>query len=471
MYVCNFLAIHPTKKNTKAQSYVEYYFVYSQVLSKLLDNDALFTLTLGNPMSTVPHVVVIGAGAVGTATAVQALNAGLRVTLVETSTPGGRQASSYGNAGWLSSHSILPPASPGVWRKVPQWLMNPLGPLSIRWGYLPRATPWLIRYLAAAWTWPRVERTAHALRSLLAHAPALHQALAAQAGVPHLIEQRGLLHAYLSEQQFRADSRAWRIRQQEGIEWQELDTPALRAFEPDLHPRYTFGVLVPETGHCRNPGEYVAALSRLAQHLGADLRHTKATGFDIRDNKLRAVLTEAGEIPCDKAVIATGIRSKSLARQAGDRVPLAAERGYHAVITQPEVAPRTSTMFADCKVVVNNMDSGLRIAGQVEIADVDASPDWRRGHILRDLLPTLYPAIPGQIEENRVDYWQGCRPSMPDGLPCIGIASASADIVHAYGHGHTGLVGSARTGEVVVQLLQGKPTTLPLDPFSPRRFA
>jgi D-amino-acid dehydrogenase len=425
----------------------------------------------GNAMSTVPHVVVIGAGAVGCATAVQALNAGLRVTLVEAATPGDRQASSYGNAGWLSSHSILPPASPGVWRNLPKWISDPLGPLSIRWNYLPRAIPWLTRYLAAAWTWPKVERTAHALRSLLAGATPLHQALAAQAGVSHLIEHRGLLHAYLSEQQFRADSRAWRIREQEGIQWQELDAAALRELDPNLHPRYRFGVLVPETGHCRNPGAYVAALAKLAQDLGADFQHTRATGFDIQGNQLRAVLTESGAIPCDKAVIATGIRSRELARKAGDRVPLAAERGYHASLKQPEVAPTISTMFADCKVVVNNMETGLRVAGQVEIADVDAPPDWRRGHILKNLLSSIYPELPQHIPDERVDYWQGCRPSMPDGLPCIGPASGSADIIHAYGHGHTGLVGSARTGEVVVQLLQGMPTTFPLDPFSPRRFA
>src|SRR5690606_21720317 len=254
-------------------------------------------------------------------------------------------------------------------------------------------------------------------------------------------------------------------------QWQELDNQALRALEPDLHPRYTFGVLVPETGHCRDPGAYVAALVQLAQTLGADLRRTRATGFDIEAGKLRAVRTEAGDIACDRAVIATGIRSRDLARQAGDRVPLAAERGYHAVIKQPEGGPRVSTMFADCKVVINQMEKGLRVAGQVEIADVDAPPDWRRGHILRDLLISIYPALPRTLADDRVDYWQGCRPSMPDGLPCIGAASASADIVHAYGHGHIGLVGSARTAELVVQLLQGQSTTIPLEPFSPRRFA
>src|SRR5690606_12787348 len=119
----------------------------------------------GTAMSTDQHIVIIGAGAVGAATAIYALNAGLRVTLVEPDSPGGQQAASYGNAGWLSSHSVLPPASPGAWKQVPTWLKDPLGPLAIRWSYLPRALPWLARYLASARTWPRVERIAHALRS------------------------------------------------------------------------------------------------------------------------------------------------------------------------------------------------------------------------------------------------------------------------------------------------------------------
>ena len=68
------------------------------------------------------HVVVIGAGAVGSATAVEALRAGLGVTVVEPGEPGGAQATSYGNAGWLSSHSVVPPALPGAWRKVPAFV-------------------------------------------------------------------------------------------------------------------------------------------------------------------------------------------------------------------------------------------------------------------------------------------------------------------------------------------------------------
>jgi len=83
----------------------------------------------------------------------------------------------------------------------------------------PRALPWLIRYLSAAWTYPQVERTAQGLRSLLKGAPELHQDMAQQAGVPELIERRGLLHAFLSREEFQKDARAWAIRKKEGIAW------------------------------------------------------------------------------------------------------------------------------------------------------------------------------------------------------------------------------------------------------------
>src|SRR3546814_18294485 len=76
------------------------------------------------------HVVIIGTGAVGAISALEALRRGFRVTLLEPGEPGGEQAASYGNAGWLSSHSVIPPALPGMWRRLPGYLADPLGPLS-----------------------------------------------------------------------------------------------------------------------------------------------------------------------------------------------------------------------------------------------------------------------------------------------------------------------------------------------------
>ncbi len=419
------------------------------------------------------HVVVIGAGIIGTMCAIHALDAGYQVTLIEPGNPGESHASSYGNAGWLSSHSVLPPAAPGIWKQVPHWLLDPLGPLAIRLSYLPRALPWLASYLAAAWTYPKIRRTARTLRSLLENAAPMHKALAKRAGVGELIEQRGLLHVFLDQQHFELDREAWNIRREQGVKWQTLDRAALQTLEPDLDPRYTFGILVPETGSCRNPGEYLSALVAYAQVQGARLVSGQATGFkfdELSRSVLLGVQTDTGHIACTHAIIAAGSRAKRLAALAGDQVPLETERGYHAVLKSVTAGPRVPTMFADCKVIVSSMDGGIRVAGQVEIADNDDTPNWRRAEILRQHLLKLYPKLPQDLTPDQIEIWMGRRPSTPDGIPCIGRATSCKNIIHAYGHGHIGLVSSAKTGRLVSQLLDNRVPDIDMRPFNPQRF-
>ncbi|WP_034301553.1 FAD-binding oxidoreductase [Herbaspirillum sp. RV1423] len=423
-----------------------------------------------SPSSASRHVVVIGAGAIGLMSALNALDQGLQVTIVDPGQPGGEHASSYGNAGWLSSHSVLPPSEPGVWKKIPGFLADPLGPLSIRWRYLPRTLPWLMRYLVAGSTEARITATAAALRTLLHGAAQLHQRMAEQAGISHLIDLGGLLHVYRSRRHFEADARGWRIRRDLGIAWQELSAQELREREPDLDPGYGFGVLIPEAGHCRNPGAYIAALAAHACARGARLTTATASGFRFEQQRLAAVLTDGGDIACDAAVIAAGAQSKALAAQAGDKVSLEAERGYHAMVLAPEGRPRTPMMIMDRKVIATQTEQGLRVAGQVEIASFEAAPDWRRAEIMRDIALQLFPALPRDLPASRVRYWLGRRPSTPDGLPCIGPSTRSPDIIHAFGHGHIGLGSSARTGRLVGQLLARQAPEIDLAPFSAQRF-
>jgi D-amino-acid dehydrogenase len=416
------------------------------------------------------HVVIIGAGAIGTVSAIELLRDGHRVTIVEPSTAGGEQASSYGNAGWLSTHSVIPPAEPGVWKKVPKFLMDPLGPLSIRWSYLPRILPWLVQYLASGWTEARVETTARALRTLLIDAPALHKKLADEAGVGHLIERQGVMHVYRSREAFEADSLGWNIRKRVGIDWMELSADEMRQREPDLNPRYQFGVFVEEAGRCRDPGGYVAALAEHARTLGAEFVATKARGLRLENGKLVSVRTDTGEIACDAAVVAAGAHSKPLTASIGDPLPLETERGYHVMIEHSETGPRTSFMASDAKMVVNWTDRGLRGAGQVEFAGLEAAPNWKRAEILRDHLIEMFPKLPKDLPAARIKTWFGHRPSMPDGRPCLGYSRASRDVVYAFGHGHIGLGSSARTGRVVAQLIGGREPEIPVAPFDPKRY-
>ncbi len=428
-------------------------------------------MTSASEFSFPRHAVIIGAGAVGLMSAIHALDQGLQVTILDFNEAGSEEASSYGNAGWLSSHSVIPPVEPGMWKKVPGYLMDPLGPLSIRWRYLPALAPWLLRNLAGARR-ERIRRTAGALRTLVADARLLHQEVAQRAGVGHLIDTSGVLHVYRSRQHFDNDAFGWGVRRELGIEWTEFEGEALRAREPDLDPAFGFAVHVGEAGHCRNPGAYMKALDAYARARGARRVHGRARGFRIEQGRLKAVVLETGEIACDAAVIAAGARAKQLALMAGDRVQLESERGYHASIAgqQERATARTPMMVSEFKVIATQMEGGLRIAGQVEFASFEAEPDWRRGEIMRDIALKLFPGLPRDLPAADVKFWLGRRPSTPDGMPCIGYANASRDIVHAYGHGHIGLGCSARTGRIAAQLLTGQAPEIDLAPFSPQRF-
>ena len=180
--------------------------------------------------------------------------------------------------------------------------------------------------------------------------------------------------------------------------------------------------------------------------------------------------TGADEVLAEVVVLAAGAWSHHLARSLGERIPLETERGYHVMIENPESGPRNSMMASDAKMVVNWTDKGLRAAGTVEIAGLDAEPNWQRAEILREHLFSMFPKLPRDIPPSRIKTWFGHRPSMPDGRPCIGHASATRDVVYAFGHGHLGLTQSAATGRLIADLAAGRAPSIPLDPFRPDRF-
>jgi D-amino-acid dehydrogenase len=415
-------------------------------------------------------IVVIGAGIVGVCCAIELLHDGHDVVLLDPGLPGGEQAASYGNGAWLSPSSVVPMSLPGLWRKVPGFLADPLGPLAIRWSYAPRLIPWLLKFLNAGATVAKVEATARALRPLVADAPERHARLADLAGVESLIERRGLLYIFPDRAAFTAEALAWRLRADNGVRWIELDENDLRQREPALDRRYRFGVLVEAGANCADPGAYVAALAAYAQSLGAEFRQIPALSLRIAAGRLAAVQTPDGDIDCNRAVISAGAHSRALAQQAGDAVPLETERGYHAIITGPEVMPRTPLMPSDGKMAITATRGGLRVAGQVELAGLAAAPNWQRAEILRDFALRMFPDLPRDLPADRVKLWMGHRPSIADGLPSIGFASGCGDVVHAFGHGHIGLASGPISGRLVADLIGGTPPVTNPAPYAPARF-
>ena len=420
------------------------------------------------PANGARRVGVIGAGMVGVCAASWLQRDGHSVFLVEAAEPG--RGASFGNAGCFNGSSITPVAMPGIVSHVPHWLLDPLGPLSLRWSYLPAISPWLLRFIRAA-TPQKVRATARALRPLVGPALETLTPLVGAAGAEDLVHRFGHLYVYRSAESLEKDRLSWDLRRENGVEIDEFDGDELRQLEPALSRDYVRGVLVRENGHTSNPLKLV---ERLVEHFvrsGGELVRARARGFRLEGGRLAAIQTDTGDLPADAAVVCAGAHSKPLAAALGDRVPLETERGYHLMIRDPEAMPRIPIADADGKFVATPMETGLRFAGTVELAGLQAPPDWRRANILLAQGRKMLPGLAASHPEEQLSVWMGHRPSLPDSLPVIGTSSATPDVIYAFGHGHVGMTSAPMTGKVVADIVAARPPAIDIAPFSPNRFS
>lgn len=412
-------------------------------------------------------VIVVGAGIVGATTALSLVDSGYDVTVCEPAAPGGEQAASYGNGGWISPASIIPMSMPNLWRKVPNYLLDTSGPLAISWKHLPHLAPWLIRFLLAGTTKNRVRTTAAKLNYLLCDSPDRHTRLADRIGHPELIAQKGLAYIYPDRAAFEAEQFAWQLRGENGIVWQEWDEMELHERLPAVGESYRFAAYLIAGAHCLNTSAYVAAIVKAATDAGATLIERQVTGLSS-DHSNRVVFADGDTMRADKIVVACGIHAKKLMSTIGVKIPMESERGYHATISGLDVPFDIPVMPSSGKMANTPTHLGLRLSGQVELSSVEDAPNWARSSILYKHALATYPFLKDNPDV-QLQYWMGHRPSVSDGLPVIGQLCNQPGIVLAYGHGHVGIASAPKTADIVVRAVEQR-TQDGDRAFSPARF-
>jgi D-amino-acid dehydrogenase len=179
-----------------------------------------------------------------------------------------------------------------------------------------------------------------------------------------------------------------------------------------------------------------------------------------------AIVTADGAATFDRAVVAGGVWSRDLVTRLGLRVLLEAERGYNTTFPDPGFEIAMPVFLANHGFVATPLSDGLRVGGAVELAAVEAPPNYARAAAMRTKLRRYMPDLP----ESGGREWMGCRPSTPDSLPVIGAHPKDPRIVFAFGHGHLGLTLSAVTARHVAALVAGRPRERNLEPFGIERF-
>ncbi len=415
-------------------------------------------------MTTAPlHVAVIGAGIVGVAIAAELLDAGHSVTLIDRDAPG--SGASRANAGQIATATILPFASPSVWRSAPRWLIDPTGPLAVRPGHLPALLPWLLRF-AIATTPGRVRRSTVAQADLMSLTWPATDRLYGRAGIARSITRGGGLYLYDSEKSLRHALSGWAVREAHGIDFEILEPAALRDRVPPLARGSYRGVFVPDFAHVDEPFDVVSAIAAHCRDRGAAFAHGAVEGIAPGAGTVRLSVEDGDDIAADRVIVAAGAWSKPLAAVIGDRVPLDTERGYNTTIPEPGIDVPLPLILADRGFVMTPLVPGLRIGGAVEFAGLTAPPNFTRARVMLEIAKTYLPDlnIAGGAE------WMGLRPSLPDTLPVIGPSPHDRRVLYAFGHGHLGLTQAPATAVLIRHLIDGRTPPIDLTPFAIERF-
>ncbi len=407
-------------------------------------------------------VIVIGAGVIGLSAALMAQSRGLSVTVVDREGPAA--GASAGNAGAFAFTDILPLASPGILKKAPKWLLDPLGPLTIPPAYALQITPWLYRFWRACSAGAVAASTAAQIGLMDLSRAELEPFLAAT-GTLAMLRKDGNLQVYESDAEFRTSLPGWDVRTAHGIEFRHMAADEMAVLQPGLSPRFTLGTFTPGWWSIADPKDYVLSLADRFQALGGTILRAEVTGIQPQGESVY-IQTTGEPLTADKVVLAAGAFSHRITATLGERIPLETERGYNTTLPTDALDLRCQVTFGGHGFVVSRLSSGIRVGGAVELGGLSLPPNYKRSEAMLRKAKAFLPAL--QTEGGK--QWMGFRPSLPDSLPAIGRSKASPKVVYAFGHGHLGLTQSAGTARLVADLLTDTSPAIDLTPFRPQRF-
>ena len=421
--------------------------------------------TLSTDGTSAPaDIAVIGAGIVGLTCALALARQGRRVTVIDRQEPG--MGASYGNAGHLATEQVFPIADLSILKRLPAMLLDPMGPLRLDWKYLPRALPWFVRLLLNLRPAP-FQRSVAGIRALNEGSLGAWQRLLHSIGRDDLFKLDGSLLVFeRSESRQALEALQARMAQQQ-VPVAFWDAQAIRQAAPQLSEHLQGGLFFPATGHFIDPYQVILALVDACRNSGVQFLQAQ-----VNDARLVAggvsLSTDRGGVTAGQVLIACGAHSATLtARLTGKQVPLDTERGYHLMLPEEHGRLPFAVTSLERKFIMTPMAGGLRLAGTVEFAGLEAAPNMQRAWQLQRLSEGLFKDA---LDVSGASPWMGFRPSLPDSLPIIDRV-CDGRVLLAFGHQHLGLTQAAVTAELVANMLVPSPAAARLPSLTPYRLS
>lgn len=410
------------------------------------------------------RTAIVGAGIIGAAIAFELQRRGRSVVLIDRDQPG--LGASFGNMASIAVTEFMPLSRPTTWARVPGWMLDPEGPIRFRPGYMPKLMPWLLRFLAAG----RPSRVAELEKAGAVLCRRVYDdflPMLEAAGVPDVLSEEGCLSLYASEAEFKDDREHIDVIERYGFECPVLTGDELRELEPAISPVITKAILFPKNKSIRDPYRLVTTLVDRFRDMGGIVEKGEVKGIDCSEGAVKAVvLADGRQIACSELILAAGAFTGRLSQLIGERIPLETERGYHTHVMAPGISLRHSLIWPAKAFMVTPTAGGIRIGGTVEMAGLDAEPDYRRARVL---VKRAKLAL-GDLQVRETSEWMGHRPALPDTVPIISRSAKVNGVFYATGHGHLGLTYSATTARLIADLVTGRTPPVDLTPYRVDRF-
>jgi D-amino-acid dehydrogenase len=405
------------------------------------------------------HILVLGAGVVGTTTAWYLQKQGHQVTVVDRQNQAGLETS-YANGGQISVSHAEPWANPSAPLKVMKWLFQPDAPLLFRPRLDPAQWRWALSFLGQCTS----ARAAHNIRQMVnlgTYSRSQLQALRKEAGIEYNHLEKGILHFYTNPAEFDGAMEPTRIMQDLGCDRQIIDADRAVELEPALKPirNRIAGATYTSEDESGDARMFTQNLAKRCAEAGVEFRYgTEILSFERAGERVLGIQTlregHHETLRADAYVLSMGSFSAALASQLGIFLNIYPAKGYSITVPvkNEEAAFNVSLTDDEYKLVYSRLGDRMRVAGTAELNGYSRKLNYTR---CRAIVRRTAEVMPEAGYWDQAEFWTGLRPATPSNVPYIG-KSHFANLYLNTGHGTLGWTHSCGSAAALADIIEGR---------------
>lgn len=409
--------------------------------------------------------VVVGGGIIGLSSAWYLNEMGWEVEVVDRSDLSDN--CSYGNLGMVVPSHFVPLATPGIVAQGIRWMFDSKSPFYVKPTPSLRLINWGLKFINSAKA-DKVNYAAPFLKDINVLSKSLYEEWES-AGLDFSLEKKGIMMYFKEEKVAEEEYHLAAKARSMGLDVVDLNREEAQAVETGTRLDVLGAVHYRCDAHLY-PNQLMPALIRSLKEKGVQFRLGHAVGkVHRRGKKLLSVDAGPENIKGDLFVFAAGSWLPELTAKAGVHIPLMPGKGYSFTLDQPEVKLNVPAILCEARVAITPMAGRMRYGGTMELATLNESVNMQRVQGIVESIPKYFPdnklAMPAEK-----DVWYGFRPCSPDGLPYIGTAKGTDNLVIGGGHAMMGLSLGPATGKLVAEIASGEKTSINAEAFRADRF-